>query len=143
MKKLIAVVLMLCLLIPCAVAEAPVDVKNLSALSFEELRSLYRQTMREMVTRPEWKEAEVHPGVYVVGEDIPAGSYCITADTDEYINIFLWGAELNDYDAGGGLIINESLYGDKNVMGKIILKDGNVLQLTGKVRISPVKGIWF
>ena len=140
MKKLFALTLALCLFAAVPALADP----DLSALSFEELRSLYRQTMREMVTRPEWKEAQVPPGVYVVAEDIPAGSYCITvAEPNGSTNIFLWGAELNDYDAGGGLLINEFLYGNNTVMGKIILRNGNVLQLTGKVLISPVKGIWF
>lgn len=139
MKKVITMIITLTMLFSVSFAE--VDLKS---YSYDELRDLYRQVMREMVTRPEWKDAEVHQGVYVVGEDIPAGSYTITLkNPDAVANIFLWGAGLEDYDTNGGLLVNELLYGNQNVMGKIILKEGNILHLTGDVYIGPFRGIWF
>ena len=139
MKKVITMIITLSLLFSVSFAE--VDLKS---YSFDELRDLYHKVMREMVIRPEWKDAEVHPGVYVVGEDIPAGSYTIALkNPDATANIFLWGAEQNDYETNGGLLVNELLYGDQKVMGKIILKEGNILHITADVYIGPFRGIWF
>ena len=75
MKKLIAVVLMLCLLIPAAVAE---DI-DLSKLSFDELAMLRNLCQMEMMRRKEWQKVTVPVGVWKIGEDIPVGHWSITA----------------------------------------------------------------
>lgn len=72
MKKLLAVLLVLCLL-PWAVAEEI----DLSGLSIDELRALQARIAEEIVSRPEWKEVTVPSGIYKIGADIPAGEYCI------------------------------------------------------------------
>ena len=52
---------------------------DLSALSFDELKELSEQITKEITSRAEWKEVTVPAGVYVVGVDIPAGYWTITA----------------------------------------------------------------
>lgn len=139
MKKIVAFVLALLLLIPSAFAEV-----DLSSYSYEQLLELYRSVQQEIISRPEWKEVTVPKGVYVIGEDIPAGSYTIkSTDPGGYINIFLWGAEQKDYDTAGGLLVNEALYKSSQVLGRINLKNGNVLELSGTVIMTPVQGLGF
>lgn len=75
MKKLLALLLAMALLIPAACAEGI----DLSALSFDQLVELRQQISKELTTRPEWKEVTVPVGVWKVGEDIPAGHWTITA----------------------------------------------------------------
>lgn len=73
MKKLIAVALMFCLLIPAAVAE---DI-DLSKLSFDELVVLRNKCQTEMMKRDTWQEVTVPQGLWEVGKDIPAGTWTI------------------------------------------------------------------
>lgn len=93
MKKLLSVVLLLCLLIPAAIAED----MDLSQLSFNELASLRDRCQMEMMSRSEWKEVQVPQGVWKVGKDIPAGDWIIKcADVGrENVNmricVFRWG----------------------------------------------------
>ena len=70
MKKLVAIILMICLFIPCAFAEEI----DLSSLSFAELKALQQRVEAEMVKRPEWKGVAVPIGCWRIGTDIPAGS---------------------------------------------------------------------
>ena len=80
MKKLLAVGLLLCMLMPCAVAE---DI-DLSVLTYDELVVLRDRCLAEMQLRDEWKEVTVPIGVYEVGKDIPAAHWTITAAPSEY-----------------------------------------------------------
>lgn len=84
MKKLIAVALMICLLIPAAVAE---DI-DLSKLSFDELAMLRNLCQMEMMRRNEWQKVTVPVGVWKIGEDIPAGHWTIAAAKG---GVYDWG----------------------------------------------------
>lgn len=87
MKKLIAVALLICLLLPCAIAEAPVDVKSLSD---DELKALYINIIEEMTERKAWDGILIPAGVYESGVDLPEGKYeCIAladGDIEAYSN---------------------------------------------------------
>lgn len=72
MKKLLAVVLMLCLLVPWAAAE---DVKSLND---EELKSLYIAIKEELMERKLWDTSFLPAGVYIGGLNLPVGSYELT-----------------------------------------------------------------
>lgn len=76
MKKAIAIVIALILaMTACASAE---DI-DLSGMSFDELLALQNQILAAMWASDEWQEVTVPVGVYVVGEDIPAGKWTIKA----------------------------------------------------------------
>ena len=139
MKKLAALIISLFLL--CSVACAEID---LSEYSYDDLTSLYFQVQRELMSRPEWKSVTVPMGSWVIGVDIPAGAYTLEMeDPDDCINVFLWGAESQDFDTNGGILVNEILDEYNLVFGKIILKEGNVLEINGTVIMTPVKGLGF
>lgn len=74
MKKLLAVVLALALMVPVALAEGI----DLSGLSFDELVALRDRVTVEITKRAEWKEVTVPAGAYEIGVDIPAGYWTIT-----------------------------------------------------------------
>ena len=76
MKKVLSLLLVLCLLLPALAVAESID---LSALSFDQLIQLREQITRELTSRPEWKEVTVPIGLWKVGEDIPAGHWTITA----------------------------------------------------------------
>lgn len=71
MKRLIAVMMIVCMACSVAVAD------NLSDLTFEQLIALQHEITTEIMNRPEWKEVEVPAGTWIIGTDIPAGIYSI------------------------------------------------------------------
>lgn len=138
MKKTLAFALVCLVLLPC-VALADVD---LSKMNFTELINLEKQLQREIMSRPEWKEVTVPQGFWTVGVDIPAGTYTITK-VNRSVGIQLWGKAVKDYNSDGGLILNTVLNDSNQVVGKITFKNGNVLQLSDPVIITPYKGLGF
>ena len=127
MKRFLVITLALLLLLPCAVAEV-----DLSALSFEELRELSHQLSAEIMARPEWKETQVPAGEWVVGEDIPAGSYSITPVKSSSL-IQVWEKAIDDY-SGRGLVYNKNI---KEPIGKIQLESGWIFTSSNPVTFAP------
>ena len=140
MKKLLSVILA-ALILTSAAALAEVD---LSGMSYAELLALRNQVQQELITRPEWKEVTVPPGLWTVGEDIPAGSYTLTkALKRDSGNVCVWGKDKDDYKSDGGLLLNTTLGSNREMLGKVVLKDGNKLEIQCTVIMSPVKGLGF
>ena len=139
MKRLLSVLLILCLLPIFALADF-----DLSALSFAELKALQTQLNTELVNRPEWKEVTVPKGYYVIGEDIPEGTYSITLkDKKGSCYIGVWGYAVKDYKTNGGLIYNLLLMSDDNTIGRIVLKAGWTIEFSNSVIMQPPKGLDF
>ena len=72
MKKLFSILLVLCLFTSLALAET-----NLSQMSYDDLLTLQKDLVKEIMSRSEWKEVEVPAGQYTIGVDIPAGWYSV------------------------------------------------------------------
>lgn len=75
MKKLCALVVAFAVLFPC-LAMAEID---LSGMNYDELVALKDQINLAIWNSQEWQEVEVPQGVWLVGEDIPAGHWNISA----------------------------------------------------------------
>ena len=135
MKRFLCI-LLICLMITPALAESI----DLSALSFDELRSLQTQLNKELVSRPEWKEVTVPMGIWVVGSDIPAGAYSIIS-TDSSTFFAVWEKAVNDY-SGMGCIYNEVI-NNKNKIGRIVLQDGWVVEFNDPVIFAPAVSLGF
>ena len=139
MKKIFSLLLVFVILsMPAALAEEI----DLSKFSYQELQALYRKVRIEMIQRPEWKDVIVHQGIYVIGKDIPEGEYTISVSPDQVGNVVLWGYAKDDYETDGGLLYNGILEEGNNVIGRIELKNGNILELSCQVVFSPLKGVW-
>lgn len=131
MKKLISVFLLLCLLIGCAAA----DSIDLSSMTFDQLVDLQKSISAEIVKRPEWKEVSVPAGNYIIGEDIPAGTYSIEgADALAVIESTKPGSRMSEFyymlDRG-------------EVVGKVELTEGCSLRLNGAVIFRPPVSLGF
>ena len=83
MKKLLALILILVCVTSCAAAESI----DLSGLSFDELVALKERINLAIWECQEWQEVTVPQGLYVVGEDIPEGTWTIKAATDHFTAI--------------------------------------------------------
>ena len=100
MKKMICAILTLAIFL-AVTAAAFADGVDLSSMTWEELLELKAAITLEQWSRDEWEEVEVPQGVWVVGEDIPAGKWTITCETG-YSTRVKWGKYLdksqNDVD---------------------------------------------
>ena len=121
MKKLITMILILALAVP---ALALADLPDISALTVEELIELNHQIQSRLFSEQLVNGVKVPPGVYIIGEDIPAGTYRveITGGTGFY--------DLRQ--EADGHLITTGLTGksyDVTEIGKMVLEDGNELKL--------------
>ncbi len=112
MRKIFAVLCAIALLAALAVPVVAEGI-DLSALSWDELLELREQLNLEMCSRDEWQSVEVPQGVWVVGEDIPAGKWTVTCETGSYGRI-AWGVSLDksgtDIDFFSQPMDSESIY---------------------------------
>lgn len=129
MKKLFSVFLIAILLIPCASAD------DLSGLSFDDLLKLRQEITSEIISRPEWREVTVPEGEYIIGEDIPAGSYSI----DGQGNSFVVDTYKNKERKGH----NYFVVARGEIIGKIELSEGMLIILSEKCVFAPPKGLDF
>lgn len=74
MKKLLSLLLAVLLLFAGSAAADPVD---LSGMTFDQLVALRDQLNLAIWNSQEWQEVTVPAGVWIVGEDIPAGHWSI------------------------------------------------------------------
>ena len=135
MKRILPFILAIIMVFSVALAES-----NLSDMSYSELIALQKEVVKEIMSRPEWKEVVVPAGTWIVGEDIPVGKYSFRIYQNQSVVIHLWGAAVDDYDRNGGLIISD--YRDQDI-GKVELKDGNVLVISKPMIIAPPMTLGF
>lgn len=131
MKRFLCI-LLICLMITPALAESI----DLSAMSFDELRTLQTSISKELVTRPEWKSIPVPAGFYQVGVDIPAGKWCLKCGKSTYGYVSVrYGKHLNaaqnelemPWDASE--MISENGEGQNPESWDITLSEGYWLQI--------------
>lgn len=107
---------------------------DVSSLSYDDLLSLRQTVINELMARPEWKEVEVPAGVWIIGQDIPAGYYSITPKG--YVTFkFYENTETTYWDYYS--------LGSGEGLGKFELKDGMKIDISGPVIFAPPKGLGF
>lgn len=121
MKKLFACLLVLALCLPLA-ASAAVD---LSGMTFEELIALRAEVDAALWASDGWQSVNVPVGGYVVGRDIPAGHWTISANPKSYCYVSIGTA----LDSTGMLVENDDFWA--SLMGKEcrIYKEGEVTSI--------------
>ena len=136
MKKLITVILILALLLPAA---ALADLPDISGLSPDELLELNHKIQMALFSEKLVDGITVEQGKYIVGEDIPAGTYRI-----EITGI---GGFYDLYDKQDGKKISAGLTGSTyhiDGIGKLILEEGNYLCFTNSTFIFyPYTGVFY
>ena len=81
MKKLLTIILILALAVPAA---ALADLPDISNLSYDELIQLKDSINLAIWNSQEWQEVTVPQGIWVVGEDIPAGTWTVKCAADSF-----------------------------------------------------------
>ena len=113
-----------------AVSQAQVTIQS-TWLTTQELIAMRKQVDEEIHSRPEWKEVEVPTGTWTVGTDIPAGTYSIRGlDAKRYGTVYIYPKNEEHFD-------NFYSIGDGNVIGKVVLQEGDRVQNTGAVIFAP------
>ena len=74
MKKFVVVLIFILLAVSALSVSAQYD---LSELSYSDLQNLVALAQKEMMTRSEFQEVTVPPGLYKVGVEIPAGKWTL------------------------------------------------------------------
>ena len=130
MKKLICLMLILCLLPVIALADF-----DLSSMSIGELRQLQQRINAEIITRAEWKEVEVPAGEWIIGEDIPEGYYSIRAtDKIAIVEAAPPESKLDDF---------YHVLGKGEEVGKVLFVAGSIFKTSSTVILAPPKGLGF
>lgn len=133
MKNTIRILYLLFALMLSTVTFAHAETFDLSGMSYDELIALHKQVSIAIMQSDEWKEVTVPVGEYVVGEDIPAGAYTLTAHNLTDIEVY----------SNGKCVHNHCLASSEQV-GKLSLQDGQVVKIKyGSVVFSPYIGLGF
>ena len=132
MKKLLTAIMALVLLVSFAYAE------DLSAYSFDELIETSREIVKEIMSRDEWKEATVPAGEWIIGEDIPEGTYGLSAPKHMCI-VTIWQSK----EQNTGELVREFIVYEDDPVARITLQDGWFVVLSQSIVITPPKGIEF
>lgn len=134
MKKLIIFILCVALLPAAALADLP----DLSNLSTDELLEVIRSAQLLLFSSELVNGITVPQGEYIIGEDIPAGTYRI-----EITGI---GGYFDLYESKDGSKIATGLTGstyDVTGIGKLVLEEGNVLMYRNSTFIFyPYTGVF-
>lgn len=92
MKKLLTVILILALAVPAA---AFADLPDISNLSYDELVQLKDSINLAMWNSQEWQEVTVPQGLWIVGKDIPAGTWTVKCAIEGLASV-VFGDTLNE-----------------------------------------------
>jgi len=123
MKKLVTLILALALILaPAAMAEI-----DLSGMSFDELVALQKQVISAIMQTDEWQEAELPVGMYVIGEDIPAGQWDFSCENG-MVMIKVWKS-VDEYTQNGDKIWLNAISANAGEKSTALFSDGQVIQL--------------
>lgn len=133
MKKMLGILLGITLLLS-AVSALAAEI-DLSGMSYDELVALKDQINLAMWQSDEWQEVEVPQGVWVVGEDIPAGKWTVKC-AEPWINTEInWGESLTESGEriawGGRYSVYNSVY---NPNHRYYKKGDGITEYTFEVR---------
>ena len=138
MKKLLTLIMIMLLAVP---AISLADLPDISGLSAAELLELNHQIQNKLFSEQLTNGVAVPTGTYIIGEDIPAGSYrVILTATLDYVGGTLiegrsgWDAEFSVATPSGQSI----------EIGKLVLEEGLNLYIDQAVAVFyPYTGLFF
>ena len=128
MKKLITLLLILAMLPVIALADLP----DISGLSTDDLIELNHQIQLRLFSEQLVSGVKVPPGSYVIGEDIPAGTYRVDFPVVSDLLMGLFMAYTEDYSDYVTYYIGEN---NTTAIGKVELKEGMTLEISDTTAI--------
>lgn len=143
MKKLIALILTLCLLVASstvAVAEAATD---FSAYSDAELLVLLAEVQSELAARKIQKTAHLTAGTYIGGRDIPVGTYILAAAGTEGEHGIVSLRSVNDPEDDYPSKLYEHKHGEDVYSVFVTIEEGDTLILPFPYTLTISGGVMF
>ena len=147
MKKFICFILSAVLFISLSAAAEDID---LSGLSFDQLVDLRERLNLAIWNCQEWQEVTVPEGIWIVGQDIPAGHWSIrvASDRDYFYISYFDTLDENGLSVGHGYLYQAdiaspgwSAFGDKTQdVRDIDMKEGWYFKNNGAVIFTPYSG---
>ena len=149
MRKLITLLLIAALLLPAA---SLADLPDLSGLSYDELVLLRNQINLAMWNSQEWQEVMVPPGVWSIGEDIPAGHWSVRPAKGCGPDYIIYSSGINetghDIDYfGSGLIMEcicdptaEFYSMEYKTATDIVMENGHYIRIDCAMIFTPYTG---
>lgn len=143
MKRFIIVLLAAAMLTSAAFAENQLFTKPLNEMSLEELTEASLSINNEITARfGKIEGAVLEPGLYIVGEDIPEGSYYFEGVEGRFSTSLHVYPSINKMGSFDDI---QEIYGigsDTPKSGRVILKNGNAIQFVqGPAVIHIYKGL--
>ena len=140
-KFIISIIFIMVLITPISFSSALHDI-DLFSLSYYELIALRNSIDALIWGSDEWKQATVPAGVYIVGEDIPAGKWTINMiDSQSAYSVcaFAVYGSPDDFYNSNGCVSNAFLQVGTPYTANII--DGQLVNITGEsVTFQPYTG---
>lgn len=147
MKRFFFLFLAALLLISSAAAD-PVD---LSGMSYDELVALRDQLNLAIWNSQEWQEVTVPEGIWIVGQDIPAGHWSVRVAAEHdyfYISYFDILNEIEKRPGNGARLVQQdiaspgySAFGETTPESTdVILEEGWYFKCGGTVIFTPYAG---
>lgn len=139
MKKLLTLILALALILPAAASASIPDISDLTTV---ELFELSRQINLRLFSEQLVNGIDIDPGVYVVGRDIPAGSYRADATVPE--NTFMVGYVAVYVSEDLMSEVFSCMFGNGvDKVGKFTLTDGQVFEVASfPIRLYAYTGLF-
>lgn len=133
MKRFFALLLVLCSLCAYAFAsEAPFE-----GLTDEQVLLISQMAHNELITRGYIKSAVVPQGVYIVGVDLPAGTYSVSQ------NEYLASVEVFPSETSKNDIFDYTIREDE-IIGRLVLENGQRLEvLHSSITLTVYSGLSF
>lgn len=143
MKRLFAVILSIVLLLGSlsAFAEA-VDLKSLDDTALIDLLAAVQQ---EIAERHIEKSANLPEGSYIVGKDIPAGTYDITVTYkgSMWMDVYIYPGTGSNDAKHDFTVFAEGDYGDGTGNFHVDLAEGEMLKCTAPITLTISAGVMF
>lgn len=147
MKRLLSVLLAALLFAGSAAAQAP----DLSGLSFDQLVELRDRLNIAIWNCSEWQEVTVPEGIWIVGQDIPAGHWSVRVAAEHdyfYISYFDILNEIEKRPGNGARLVQQdiaspgySAFGETTPESTdVILEEGWYFKCGGAVIFTPYTG---
>ena len=127
-------IILLSCLIPVVALAHSFAVPDVSSLSNEDLTELNRQVQLELISRAVINGVRVPAGRYVIGEDIPAGTYRVELINPEF-------AIASTFMLEDPVWFFYTLTSDNYEIGKVQFDDGVTLRIEAAVMLYPYTGI--
>ena len=143
MKRFIILILAAVMICGIAAADDQLFIKPLKDMTNEELQAAQLAISNEMLIRYGFLDGmTIEPGIYIAGEDFPAGSYYFEGVEGSYA-AHIYEFPSIEKTSGLGAIQEHHGVGESiDKTGRMIFEDGNVLKIvTGPAVIHVYKGL--